>query len=305
MTVGRGSYIRVFAADFNGDGQPELVAPNKGAQNADESTVPELRPVSIFSFDGDPLSPKSWRETELGMHAIPRQSYPVDLDQDGDLDIIAGSRTEDRLYVYENRSDGALRFQRWNLNTDIASEGFNLAITDINNDGRVDILTVSRRTLYWLQQPVRFDAAWLAHCIGTFEPDSLTGFVLADIDTDSDLDVFAGGYSRLRRDIDDPKATPEDRLGRLAWFENPGEPSAAWSRHDVSRRIRGMFDMFVAYDFNADGLIDFAGTRGNSNTLDGVFWLQQIRTANDTAPFRSARDHDSQEMPFPIETTCP
>ena len=39
MTKGNGSYIRVFAADLDGDGTPEAIAANKGAQEAKSPSV--------------------------------------------------------------------------------------------------------------------------------------------------------------------------------------------------------------------------------------------------------------------------
>ena len=57
-------------------------------------------------------------------------------------------------------------------------------------------------------------------------------------------DVIAGSYSRGPRDRDGD-LTPNDRLGRIGWFENLGDKGNAWKQHDISRRKRGMFDAFV------------------------------------------------------------
>ena len=65
MTKGRGSYIRVFLADFDGDGVPEVVAPNKGAQRPGPEDFARSTPVSIYRVRGDPLLGDSWTETEL------------------------------------------------------------------------------------------------------------------------------------------------------------------------------------------------------------------------------------------------
>lgn len=75
-------------------------------------------------------------------------------------------------------------------------------------------------------------------------------------------------------------------LGRLAWFENPGDAKTEWIRHDISRRKRGMFDKFIARDVDGDGDIDFLGTRGNSAPYDGVFWLEQVRSSAAVANFQ-------------------
>ena len=91
MTIGRGSYIRVFLADLDGDGRPEAIAPNKGAQRPAVADYRRSTAASIYKFTGDPLDGSSWQEIELGRFSNPRNSEPIDIDQDGDLDIIVGS----------------------------------------------------------------------------------------------------------------------------------------------------------------------------------------------------------------------
>ena len=56
MTLNRGSYIRVFFADLNGDGTPEAVAANKGGQNPALDTE-QLDAISWFEVIGDPPRP--------------------------------------------------------------------------------------------------------------------------------------------------------------------------------------------------------------------------------------------------------
>jgi len=70
-------------------------------------------------------------------------------------------------------------------------------------------------------------------------------------------------------------------------------------RHDISRRKRGMFDKFIVIDMDNDGDIDFVGTRGNSYPYDGVFWLEQQRSAAPARRFVQAREQDSDEVGLP------
>ena len=126
----------------------------------------------------------------------------------------------------------------------------------------------------------------------------MTGIEIADIDGDGDIDLMAGSYSAGDR-MDDESNDSNRPLGRLAWFENPGDPKSAWTRHDISRRIRAMYDKFIARDMDGDGDIDFITTRGNSYPYDGVMWLEQVRTESPVAAFARARGEDSPEMPLP------
>ncbi len=300
MTKGHGSYIRVFLADFDGDGTPEAVAPNKGAQNPSAEDFARKMPISVFDRVGDPLTEDGWREIVLGRYSVPQNSEPVDLDGDGDLDVVAGIRGEGgRLVLFENVGTGTIDFVEHPIEVaDTRAAGFNLAYADFDGDGRLDIVAATPRGLAWLGQPAKLDEPWTAHLMGDFGPDSVTGFAVADVDGDGDLDALAGSYSRGPRD-QDGEVTANDPLGRIGWFENPGDPTATWTRHDISRRKRGMFDKFLARDLDGDGDLDFIGTRGNSAPYDGVFWLEQVRSETPLPAFQRARSEDSAEMPLP------
>jgi len=299
MTSGRGSYIRVFFADFDGDGIPEAVAPNKGAQRPGPEDYAESNPVSIYQVEGDPLNGDSWRETILGNYSVPQNAEPVDLDSDGDMDIVVGTRGEDRLVLFENTSVSELRFQEHAIGIVRGrSAGFNLEYADLSGDGRLDIIGRVSGGLGWIEQPTRLDDAWNAYSIGTFTPDRITGLEIADIDGDGDTDIISGGYSQGDRQ-NDSAVTASNSLGRIGWFENPGNAKAEWTRHDISRRKRGMFDKFIARDLDQDGDMDFVGTRGNSAPYDGVFWLEQVRSNEPLPAFQRARNQDSEEMPLP------
>jgi hypothetical protein len=309
-TQNRGSFIRVFLADLNGDRRLEIVTPNKGAQDPARARQ-EPKEISFFALRGAPLDDDSWVEHVLTKVPWPINSQPVDLDSDGDLDVVAGSVAERRMFWFENRS----RAEQFDFvehrvelvsavpNADTVSvHAFNMAFADLSGDGRLDIVTLDTppligRRLLWLEQPADVTAPWRYRQIDSYSPDSVVGIAVADIDGDGDTDVMTGGYSLGSRTSDEP--TPDGALGRLAWYENSGDPAAAWTRHDFSRRQRGMFDKFLARDMDGDGDVDFVSTRGNSGPYDGVFWLEQIRSAEPRRAFERARAAESPEVPLP------
>ncbi len=300
MTQGRGSYIRVFAADFDGDGVPELTAPNKGAQSPGPEDYARSTPVELYQLNGDPLEGSSWQRSELGSYSVPQNAEPIDLDGDGDMDIVVGARGDARLVYFENLGTGSLNFKEHAIGIyGGAMGGFNLEYTDLNNDGRLDIIGLSNDGLFkWIEQPENIDDTWNAYTIGSILPDGLVGMEIADIDNDGDTDIMVGSYSRGPR-TGDGDVDASDALGRLAWFENPGDAKAQWVRHDISRRKRGMFDKFIARDVDGDGDMDFLGTRGNSAPFDGVFWLEQVRSSEPRRNFQPARAQESDEIALP------
>ena len=302
ITTNRGSYIRAFAADLDGDGHPEVAAANKGEQNPDVDT-PTLDNLSIYLVPPDPLQGGLWREQLLAQVHIPINSEPVDLDGDGDLDIVAGSRGEARVLWFENL--GGLQFEEHPIvldpaPVDLAVTGFNMDYADLDGDSRRDIVSTAwPGSIVLLRRPEHPNEVWQWTVLGSAPPDQLVSVRLADIDGDGDLDIFSGAYSRGPRDHDGPLVTVDDPLGRICWFENPGDGSAQWPRHDISRRKRGMYDQWLLRDLDGDGDLDAVGTRGNSSPYDGVIWLEQVRSDEPQPAFEQARAIDSQQMPPP------
>jgi len=322
-TRDRGSFIRVFLADLDRDGRPEVISPNKGAQAPRATQDPTA--ISWFAIDGPPLD-GHWTEHELTRVVWPINAQPVDLDGDGDLDIVGGSVAERRILWLDHQGDtgpGGPTFVERPLTvvgTSLSGEdrpparrdddgpllsGFNMDFVDLSGDGRLDIVTfeftrIVGRAVVWLEQPDTKDGAWRLHPIGHYTPDEVVGLVAADINGDGRPDVMTGGYSGGARDESaDREPDPGAASGRLAWFEATGDPDTPWVRHDISRRRRGMFDAFVPKDMDGDGDVDFVTTRGNSGIYDGVLWLEQVRTSRPGPAFTPAREQDSPENPLP------
>jgi len=297
-TLNRGSFIRVFFSDLDGDGRVEVVTANKGGENASGPDSP-LNNVSFYKLPKKPLSGNEWKEVVLTKVKIPINSQPVDLDKDGDMDIIIGSRGEARILWMENLGELNFKEHEINLSKKLPSgswlTGFNMDYQDLNQDGRLDIVsTVWPYYLVALYQPEDPNMVWDMDVIGSIKPDQLVSVSLADIDSDGDFDAFVGSYSRGSRDKDD-ESSENQALGSVAWFENT---KSGWKKNNVLRRKRGMYDKWIPLDIDEDGDLDFVGTRGNSKPYDGVIWLEQIRSEEPLPIFKQARIVDSINIPF-------
>ena len=297
-TLNRGSFIRVFFSDLDGDGRVEVVTANKGGENASGPDSP-LNNVSFYKLPKKPLSGNEWEEVILTKVRIPINSQPVDLDKDGDMDIIIGSRGEARILWMENLGELNFKEHEINLSKKLPSgswlTGFNMDYQDLNQDGRLDIIsTVWPYYLVALYQPEDPNMVWDMDVIGSIKPDQLVSVSLADIDSDGDFDAFVGSYSRGSRDKDD-EFSENQALGSVAWFENT---KSGWKKNNVLRRKRGMYDKWIPLDIDEDGDLDFVGTRGNSKPYDGVIWLEQVRSEEPLPIFKQARIKDSISVPF-------
>jgi hypothetical protein len=265
-------------------------------------------PVSVFQIDGDPLDAASWHEFPLSHHRVPVNSRPIDLDGDGDLEVLIGSRGEARMLIAEDPmgpmpSANVIPIEVDNphrlIPRDIPKRlsGFEVATYDLNGDGRLDLITSETPwSLVWLEQPEEFEMPWRVHRIVSTYPDSPTAISLVDINGDGRVDIFSGGYSEDPRETEVQDPGLLHRAGGLFWFEQPADPTQPWQRHDISRRVRGMYDVMVPRDLNGDGLIDFVGTRGNSGVFDGVIWIEQQRSKSSKPRFAGARSAESRQL---------
>jgi len=337
ITEGRGSWLRVFITDMDGDGQQDVLAANKGtADILDPSHPGAAHPTSLFRLHGEPLQQDSWQEQALSWEVVPNTAMPVDIDNDGDPDVLVAARQMMEMAILENTGtlpDGSLAVTAHPIAIMAGfpvppgwtgvSNAFQSVFADLDGDGRKDLIVSVHETspeqsgnpmiggLGWLKQPVSLDQPWIFYRIGNTLPDLIAGIAMADIDGDGDLDAITGGYSGLNilagaysgasRAEDSPGVTASSTVGRIAWFENPGDARKDWKRHDISRRVRGMYDGFIPRDMDGDGDVDLVSTRGNSGVYDGVFWLEQVRTPAPQKAFTAARSEDSRALALPPE----
>jgi hypothetical protein len=232
----------VQAGDLDGDGDADLA-------------------VGQFGYDDGEIR---WMENkgnwQFESHLLLRLSGTihtpiVDVDGDGDLDIVAlVSQEWEEVYVFVN--DGKGNFQTRSVygstNEDFGSSG--IWIVDLDQDGDPDILFTNGDAfdylppgprpwhgVQWLEN--KGDLEFTFHRIADF-PGAYSARAL-DVDKDGDLDVFAVSAFN-------DWANPEAQS--FLWYENDGDMS--FVQRDLATYPTHLLTLEVG-DMNGDGREDF------------------------------------------------
>ncbi len=234
----------VRMADINGDGRLDITSPwEQGGQ------------VRVYFNPGDDGLRDPWPAVTVGAVGDPEDSFFVDLDGDGNLDVVSSCEGETRsMFVHWAPSDRAQLSDpnAWTTGEIPAAAGiaqwmYAFAMQVDGEDG-VDLVAGSKRhgaQLGWFESPEdpRDLASWLWHPL--YQAGWLMTLRPSDIDGDGDLDIVATDRRGARR-------------GAL-WLENPGAASArfvAWGEH----RIGPVDDHEAMHntlaDLDGDGLED-------------------------------------------------
>lgn len=179
--------------DFNRDGKPDLL----GSARVGNQIV-------WYANSGKPAS-EPWKKTVIDdVTTAPVHGHPVDLDADGDLDIVMAfgpvatvpndSPASHQVAWYENVGKPGLGTEwKKRLIAPNFPQGFEAVAGDLDGDGDLDVVATGWSTqgrLHWFENTGDPKGTWPAHVIKSDWSKPVT-VILADLNGDKRLDIAA------------------------------------------------------------------------------------------------------------------
>ena len=243
----------MFAVPMQVDGKygPDLVAGGKGPNAEIGWMEAPAQPRDLAAWRWHPLRKVGWIMSIL----------TLDMDADGDVDILFSDRRGERSGIYwlENPGRAAPADQPWTEHTigAVGREVMFLDVADFDGDGQRDVIaSVKPRDIQIHRRLARDGRQWASQTI-TFPATVGTAKAVrvADVNNDGRVDLV---YSA-------EQATGE--LRGVAWMNVTDR-----TLHDISGAPGTKYDLMELYDFDADGDLDILTTEEVDGL--GVIWYE-------------------------------
>jgi hypothetical protein len=286
----------VYAADLDGDNDLDIAY--VGEENNEVGWLENL--------GGSPPSFAHHLLSNIANHA--KTVRAIDLDLDGDLDLLVASSGDNQVTWYENDGQRPPTFTvRLVTNSALGARG--AAVADLDGDGDLDILSASRndnRIAWYPNLTIHRTALYSAATQSIINVRKDTrGVHAGDLDRDGDMDLLSISETEVAWHENNGATPPgfttyiiasDIRGGRwvsagdldgdgdldlvaaakhsnlVVWYENLGGQPLAFATHEVTREAKGARAALVI-DVDLDGDLDLYSA---SDTDDSVYWYENL-----------------------------
>jgi hypothetical protein len=228
----------VYAADLDGDGDVDVLS---GSVNDSK----------VAWYESDGLIPPGFTERVISTTAYRANAVvAVDIDGDGDTDVLSASELDDKVAWYENDGLSPPGFTERVIST-IADGAFSVFAADVDGDGDTDVLSASfyDDTIAWHESDGLMPPGFTERIIST-DADGAWSVYAADVDGDGDTDVLSASV------LDDT----------IAWYEftqsceGDANGDGSVDVNDISYVLFRLGDSGIPGevdgDANGDGVVD-------------------------------------------------
>jgi hypothetical protein len=221
----------VYAEDIDGDGDMDVLG---AAQYANDI-------VWWKNLDG---SGTSWQKlTIAGTFGGARSVYAIDIEPDGDIDVLGAGVTAHQITWWEN--NGSESFNPHTIATNFFG-AYSVYAKDIEPDGDVDVLGAAdgaHKITWWKNNgSENFNEITIDY---NFE--YARSVYAEDIDGDGDVDVLGASYA-----------------DKIVWWENDGNEN--FTRYPIDTLFDGAISVYAA-DIEPDGDVDIFGAGYLANEI--------------------------------------
>jgi len=231
----------VFAIDIDGDGDIDVLSASYGddtvAWYENLDGLGNFSAMQIISSNAN------------GANSV----YAIDIDGDGDKDVLSASVQDDTIAWYSN-TDGQGSFGPKQIITTIADGANTVYAADIDGDSDIDVLSSSMfdNKIAWYENLDGLGSFSAQKIIST-DTDQALCVYSCDIDNDGDVDVLS--------------ASLED--DKIAWFKNNG--SGVFSSQQIITTVADGATSVFSADIDQDGDFDVL----SSSVYDGkIAWYE-------------------------------
>ena len=282
----------VWTTDIDGDGDMDVVGAASAGQDVKwwENT------------DGDGTS---WQGHDVDTYFRGAcWVHSGDIDNDGDMDILAAASTDDDITWWENTDGDGGAWTEHTIDGSFDGAAAALAV-DVDGDGDLDVVGAasSAHDITWWENDSGDGSLWTERTIdGAFL--GANAVCAADIDADGDIDILGAGWFNdeiswwensdgdgeswtehsVDADFEDARSLCSADLdgdgdadivaggksaGDVSWWENTDGDGEAWSEHSVETAFNGATCVCVA-DIDGDGYSDILGAAESDHDI--IWW---------------------------------